>query len=188
MDDPGYCTQAAHSQLLIVDMQERLAGAMDEVARNASVRAAGILARAAGHLEIPVIVSEQYPKGLGHTVDALSEDLPGNTRVLEKIAFSCCGEAGILDALKGARRPQVVVCGMETHVCVLQTAMDLQTSGFQAFVPEDAVCSRDPANKANALHRLRQSGITVTNTESVIFEWLRDARHSQFKTLTALIK
>jgi nicotinamidase-related amidase len=178
----------AHGQLLIVDMQERLAGAMEVSARDAALRAAGILAQAAGHLQIPVTVSEQYPKGLGPTVDSLRALLPADARVLDKTAFSCCGDTGILDALKGTRRPQAVVCGMETHVCVLQTVMDLLDAGFRPFVVEDAVCSRDPGNKANALHRLRQAGAVVTNCESVIFEWLRDSRHAQFKALSALIK
>ncbi|WP_018232652.1 hydrolase [Thioalkalivibrio thiocyanodenitrificans] len=179
---------AARSQLLIVDMQERLAGAMDSAERESALRAAGILAQAAGQMDVPVVVSEQYPRGLGPTVDALHRQFPDTTRILEKIAFSCCGDSGILDALNAARRPQVVVCGMETHVCVLQTAMDLLEAGFQPFVVEDAACSRNPANKVNALHRLRQAGAVVTNCESVLFEWLRDARHARFKALTALIK
>jgi len=183
----GLC-HAAHGQLLIVDVQERLAGAMDATAREGVVRAAGRLAQAAGQLEIPVLVSEQYPRGLGPTVAPLAAQLPASARVLDKTSFSCCGDSGLLDALKSARRPQVVVCGMETHVCVLQTALDLLGAGFTPFVVEDAVCSRDPAHKANALHRLRQAGAVVTNHESVIFEWLRDARHSQFKALSALIK
>jgi nicotinamidase-related amidase len=185
--NPHLC-HAARSQLLIVDMQERLAGAMEVSARDATLRAAGILAEAAGHMAIPVTVSEQYPKGLGPTVDSLRRQLPADARVLDKTAFSCCGEAGILDAVKAQRRPQVIVCGMETHVCVLQTAMELLEADFSPFVVEDAVCSRDPANKANALHRLRQAGAVVTNCESVIFEWLRDSRHAQFKALSALIK
>lgn len=179
---------AARSQLLIVDMQDRLAAAMEADARASSLHAAGILAHAAGQLDIPVTVSEQYPSGLGSTADILRDQLAGNARVLPKTAFSCCGDTAILDTLKGAHRQQVVVCGMETHVCVLQTALDLLWAGFQPFVVEDAVCSRNPANKANGLHRLRQAGVIVTNCESVLFEWLRDARHSRFKGLTELIK
>lgn len=187
MADPHLC-QAARSQLLIVDMQERLAAAMEASAREAALRAAGILAEASGRMTIPVTVSEQYPRGLGPTVDALRRQLPADARVLDKTAFSCCGDTGLLDALKAVRRPQVVVCGMETHVCVQQTAMDLLEAGFRPYVVEDAVCSRNPANKANALHRLRQAGVVVTNCESVLFEWLRDSRHAQFKALSALIK
>ncbi|MFN2349930.1 MAG: hydrolase [Thioalkalivibrio sp.] len=187
MQAPGL-SHASHAQLLVVDIQERLAGAMHETDREAVLVATGRLAQAAGHMDIPVTVSEQYPKGLGATVSALSARFPERTRVLDKTSFSCCGDPELLDALKGLRRPQVMICGMEAHVCVFQTAIDLLAAGFTPFVVEDGVCSRDPANKTNALHRLRQTGAVVTNHESVIFEWLRDARHSQFKTLSALIK
>jgi nicotinamidase-related amidase len=90
--------------------------------------------------------------------------------------------------LEATGRRQVVLAGMEAHVCVLQSALDLRTAGREVFVVEDACCSRSPRNRENAMHRLRAAGVVVTNTESVVFEWLRDARHEQFKALSALLR
>jgi nicotinamidase-related amidase len=108
--------------------------------------------------------------------------------VLTKTSFSCCEAPGFLGTLDRERRPQVVLCGMEGHVCVLQTALELHELGWQVFVVEDAVCSRSPVHQGNALERMRQAGVIATNTESVLFEWLRDASHSQFRAVSALVK
>ncbi|QSA96998.1 isochorismatase family protein [Methylococcus sp. EFPC2] len=180
--------RAAHSQLLLVDLQTRLFAAMAEEDRNAVLSVAGILARAASALAIPVSYTEQYPRGLGPTEPGLLTVLPDGALRFEKTGFSCCAADGLEHTLKSVDRRQIVIVGQETHVCVLQTAFDLQKSGYQVFVVEDGVCSRKPAHKRNALERMARGGIVVTNVESVLFEWLGDAAHPQFKALSALIR
>jgi len=173
--------RAADSALVIIDIQERLAAAMDPAALAGVVRGACVLLEAASRLGIPSIVTEQYPKGLGPTVSGVLDKLPAGVRRVEKTCFSAA-------ALETSGRGQVVLAGMEAHVCVLQSALELRAAGRQVFVVEDACCSRDARNHANAMHRLRAEGIVVTNTESVAFEWLRDARHEHFKAISALLR
>jgi len=180
--------RADASQILVVDVQTRLAAAMPPADRERTLRNLGVLLEAARLLAVPVLVTEQYPKGLGPTEAAVSARLPGGTTAFTKTSFSCCDAQGLLGALDVGRHPQVVLGGMETHVCVLQTAFDLLERGYQVFVVEDAVCSRDPEHRRNALARLAQGGVVVTNTESVVFEWLRDAAHPHFRAISALLK
>jgi hypothetical protein len=179
---------ADQSLFILVDVQARLAAAMPEDDRARVLRQGAALLRGAGLLQVPVMVSEQYPKGLGHTEPALAEAFPASATVIEKTCFACGGEQAFGEAIAAQHRPQVVIAGMEAHVCVLQTALMLHDEGYHVFVVEDAVSSRDPANRQNAMARLRQAGVTVTNAESVLFEWMRDARHPQFKAVSALIK
>jgi nicotinamidase-related amidase len=174
------------SQLVIVDMQDRLAGVMAPDALAATIKNCGILLQAAKLLEIPTLYTEQYPQGLGPTLSYLTQWLAPETRV-EKTSFSCCEESEFC-ALMDDTRPQVVLAGMETHICVLQTALQLQEMHHQVFVVEDAVISRNPANKANALDRLRQAGVIVTNTESVAFEWIKVAEGDTFKAISRLVR
>lgn len=188
MTNPAYhatLCDSKDSQLVVIDIQERLSGAMDEEVRTRVVRNAGILIEAATLLEVPVILTEQYPQGLGPTLAELAGKLPESSASVEKTCFSGCSADGFEASLSGR---QVVLAGMETHVCVMQTALELHALGRQVFVVEDAVCSRRKPNHKNALARLRQAGVVVTNTESVLFEWLRDARHEHFKALSRLIK
>jgi len=184
---PGLCRRE-HSALLIIDVQTRLAAAMPATERERVLRNSGILIVAAKALEIPIVHTEQYPHGLGPTVTELSEHLTDIAQRLEKTTFSCCGAEGFDAAVCADDRTQWILCGMEAHVCVLQTALELHARGLEVFVVEDGVCSRTESNRANALERLRQAGIVVSNTESVLFEWLRDASHPQFKALSALIR
>jgi nicotinamidase-related amidase len=171
--------RAADSALVVVDIQERLAAVMP--ARAAVVRATGILLDAAALLGIPVLVSEQYPKGLGATVPEVAGKLPKGATRVGKTAFSACGALPLT-------RPQAVIAGMEAHVCVLQTALEMAAAGREVFVVADAVCSRSEANYANALTRMQAAGVVVTNLESVLFEWLRDAAHEQFRAVSKLIR
>jgi nicotinamidase-related amidase len=180
--------QAAAGQLLLVDLQTRLSAAMPAGERGAAARAAAILLQAAAALAVPVLYSEQYPKGLGPTDAEVAARLPARARRFEKTGFSCRAAPGFSRALKAAGRGQVVLLGQEAHVCVLQTAFDLQEAGYAVFVVEEGVCSRDPAHKRNALERMARAGIAVTNVESVLFEWLADAAHPQFKALSALVR
>lgn len=179
---------ASVGQLVIIDIQQRLAGAMAEEPRLRVIRNAGILIQAAALLDIPLLVTEQYPKGLGATEEGVAWHFPKNLSVMEKTCFACSGSDAFRDTLNANERHQVILTGMETHVCVLQTAMELNRSGYTVFVVEDGVCARRELHHHNALGRMRDAGVIVTNTESVLFEWLRDAGHKHFKQVSALIK
>jgi isochorismate hydrolase len=174
------------SQLLIVDVQTRLIGVMPEADMAACLKQSGILAQAAALLAVPIILTEQYPKGLGHTDPALMAHLTGVLPV-EKIAFSCMAEAKVKRQFS-RDRSQIVLAGMEAHICILQTAMDLMSMGKQVYVAEDAIISRQPANKANAIARMREAGCIISNTESIVFEWLGRAEGDAFKAISKLIR
>ncbi|MFP4561282.1 MAG: isochorismatase family protein [Thiohalorhabdus sp.] len=180
--------RAEQSVLAIVDIQEKLAPAMSPAARREVLAGVEVLLRAAEELEVPVLATEQYPKGLGHTLPDVSDHLPRSAQVVPKDSFSCCGASDFTAALEAAGRPQVVIVGMEAHVCVLQTALELREAGYAPFVVEDAVCSRRDDHKANALHRLRANGVQVANVESVLFEWLQQAGTDSFRRLARLIR
>jgi len=183
---PSLTTLRDQSQFVLVDVQERLAGVMLPDAMAAVAKNCAILLQAAKLLEIPTIYTEQYPQGLGATLGDLSAHLSAQQRV-EKIVFSCAKEPTFTRKLT-SDRPQIVLAGMEAHICVLQTALDLQQSGHQVFVAEDAVISRNPSNKANALERLRKASIIISNTESIVFEWLGSAEGDAFKQISKLVR
>lgn len=174
------------SQLAIVDVQEKLCGVMEPAALAEVIKNCGILLQAARLLEIPVLHTEQYPKGLGPTVQALGDWLAKDAAIA-KTCFSCCDEGAFVSRMH-RDRPQIILAGMEAHICILQTALELHASGRQVFVVEDAVISRREANKQNALARLRHAGVIVTNTESVVFEWLKVAEGDAFKQISKLVR
>jgi nicotinamidase-related amidase len=177
---------AAKSSLLVIDMQERLLPAMAESER--VLAKSKILLTAALELGLPVTMSEQYPKGLGHTVPELASN---EAKVFEKLSFSCWRDQQFrrhFIELHEGGRPLVIVAGIEAHVCVLQTAADMAHAGFGIYVVVDAVSSRAPESVELAMHRLAHDGVEVVNTEMVIFELLAKAGTPQFKTLSALIK
>jgi len=184
---PPVCRQH-DSQLLVVDVQDRLLGAMPQADRLRVLKASSALISAARLLGVPLLATEQYHKGLGLTDSSLRGDLASQGRIVEKTSFSCCGAPGLMGHLDPDTRPQVIISGIEAHVCVLQTALELNARGFQVFVVEDATCSRNPAHHANAMQRLRQAGVIVTVMESVLFEWMRDASHPHFKVISQLVK
>ncbi|PHS26648.1 MAG: hydrolase [Methylophaga sp.] len=175
-----------NSFLVVIDVQQRLLAAMPNPIGEALVLQATILAKAANTLDIPVMVTEQYSKGLGATVATLQPHLSSASQI-EKTCFSCASADDFMTTLRASHRRQVILTGMEAHICVLQTALALLAQGFQVFVVEDAVCSRSQQNQDNAMQRLRQAGVIITNAESVLFEWLADAKHPQFKALSQLI-
>ncbi|HTT07735.1 MAG TPA: isochorismatase family protein [Gammaproteobacteria bacterium] len=183
----GLCRHDA-SQLVVIDLQEKLGAAMPEKVINRVIKNTVLLLSAATRLGIPVIVTEQYPKGLGTLLPGIGSAVPAQSRRLEKTCFSCVAATGFEAVSQNTARPQIVVAGMEAHVCVLQTAFDLHAAGRQVFVVEDAVCSRRLENYESAINRLRHGGVTVTNSESVVFEWLRDAQHAEFKSLSAILR
>ena len=178
--------EASKSSLLIVDVQTRLLPAMAEPER--IVSRCQILLKAAEALEIPVTISEQYPKGLGHTVPEL---LSPSAKVCEKLSFSCWRDAEMrkhLIELHEHDRPLIIVAGIEAHVCVLQSCIDLYNAGFGVFAVADAMGSREVESAALAFERLRSMGIQVINTEMAVFELMEKAGTPMFKTLSAFIK
>ena len=170
---------ASKATLLVVDIQAKLIGAMSDPTGTAA-RARWLLA-ATAELELPTVISEQYSKGLGNTLEALLAAAPA-AQVVEKLHFSCvaadCLPASLLE------REQVVVCGMETHVCVLQTVLGLLALGKQVFVVEDACDSRTPASKAAGLARMRSAGAHVVTREMVLFELMGSASHPLFRHIS----
>jgi nicotinamidase-related amidase len=183
----GLC-HASHSALVVIDIQDRLAKAMPPADLDRFTRNVSVLLQGAVRLDIPVLSTEQYPKGLGETLPEIRKHQPASATCLSKTGFSCCSAAGFTQSLTELQRPQVILTGMETHICVLQTAFELKQQGFEVFVAEDAVCARDRNRNLNGLNRMRQAGISITHSESVLFEWLRDASHPQFKILSSLLK
>ncbi len=175
----------ARCQLVVIDVQQKLSAVMPAQSMQHMLKQSQVLLQAAEILGLPVLLTEQYPKGLGATVQELSALTAA--KPIEKMAFSCCQVSSFKQQLVGDK-PQMVLLGMEAHICVLQTALDLLARGKQVFVVEDAVISRNPEHKQNALQRLRQAGCIVTNTESVVFEWLRIAEGDAFKSISKLVR
>jgi len=184
--NPEAICQQDESLLVIVDVQEKLCSVMAPEALQTMVKNCRILLQAARLLDIPQLYTEQYPKGLGATVPELMALLPASGRV-EKTVFSCSKAPAFCSKLT-TDKPQFILAGMEAHICVLQSALGMQQMGRQVFVAEDAVLSRNPANKANALHRMRQAGVIISNTESIVFEWLKVAEGDAFKQISRLIR
>jgi nicotinamidase-related amidase len=172
--------QADRAALLVIDVQERLLPHIHDWQH--VLGSIDWLAQVAQRLDVPVAATEQYPKGIGHTHPLVAVRLPAGS-IGEKLHFSCVA-GGCLDGLPGMERPQVVVCGIESHVCVLQTVLQLAAAGKQVFVVAEAVGSRDPAHKALALERMRAHGITIVCREMVAFEWLGQAGTDRFRDIS----
>jgi nicotinamidase-related amidase len=171
--------------LVVIDIQERLARAMpklDEYYRNV-----GVLIKAFRRLATPVVVTEQYTKGLGPTVPEIADAL-GDFEPVEKMTFSCAGEPKYVEELQAIDINQAVLCGMETHVCVQQTALDLLAAGHQVHVAADAVRSRKKQDWAFSLERMRQAGVIITTTEAIVFEMLVECGTDEFKDISKLVK
>lgn len=186
MTKPPYLAQRHLCQVVVVDVQQKLSAAMPADEAEAMIRHIGILLQAARLLDVPSLYTEQYPQGLGATLEALQPRL-GNAPRIEKTVFSCWQAPGFRQHLT-SDRPQIILTGMEAHICVLQTALDLQAHGHQVMIAADAVLSRRNAHKENALQRLMQAGVIVSNTESIVFEWLGAAGSDAFKQISKLIR
>ncbi len=176
------------SCVVVIDPQEKLAAAMPTKVMERMRRSCLLLIRAAAELQVPILATCQYPQGLGPLLPELARALPEHCPRLEKDCFSCAALPEFMRQLRATGRRQLILCGMETHVCILQTAFELGEQGYQCFVAADATCSISRENYENALYRLRQGGHTVIDSESVLFEWLRSKEHPGFKALTALLK
>lgn len=169
----------------MVDEQARLAPAIS--GRERALANTAVLIRAAKRLGVPVLASEQNPKGLGSTVPEIAELLPQGS-VMAKSHFCAAAEETVIARMAGLARSQIVVAGMEAHVCVLQTALGLKERGYHPFVVADATASRHPESHELAMGRLRLAGIPIVSTEMVVFEWLGRDGTPEFKELLALIK
>ncbi|HWD33055.1 MAG TPA: hydrolase [Pseudomonas sp.] len=171
--------KANQASLLVIDVQEKLIGAVSDP--DGTLARTRWLMAATAELGLPTVISEQYPKGLGHTVAALKAASP-DAQVVEKLHFSCvageCLPASLL------AREQVIVCGMETHICVLQTVLGLRALGKQVFVVEDACDSRTVASKAAGIARMRDAGAQIVTREMVVFELMESSAHAQFRHIS----
>ncbi|MAY43019.1 hydrolase [Neptuniibacter sp. UBA6509] len=169
------------SCLLIVDIQDKLVPAIHE--KEELVNNARWLAEIAAKLNVPVLTSEQYPQGLGHTISEIAEVTPADT-VMEKVHFSCMSEPSCNETINAIRPNQVVIVGMEAHVCVLQTAIQLKQQAREVYIVADCVSSRDPKDKALALERMRQCGIYIVSREMVAFEWMQKSGTDTFREIS----
>ena len=172
--------------LVIVDVQEKLCRAMDEKVLERLTGNINVLQEAAVEMGIPVVVTEQYVKGLGETLAPIREKLA--EPALEKMTFSCCGDSAFLDKMRGLKRPQVIVVGMETHVCVLQTVLELLDAGYHVHLVRDAVMSRRKDNWFVGLEGAKAAGAVITSTEAALFQLLKVAGTDAFKKLSKLVK
>lgn len=176
---------AKNACLLVVDVQERFAPHID--GWQSLVKNISVMTEAARRLSIPTIISEQYVKGLGPTVSEIL-DKSDVARRFEKLCFAVSGAEGFSEYLRGLKRDQIIVVGIETHVCVNQTVHALLLEGYRVHVVEDAVGSRSPHNKAAGLCKMRQSGAVLTTVEMALFEMLKEAGTADFKAVQALVK
>lgn len=176
---------AEDAVLLIIDVQEKLMVAMEE--RERLYRNTGILLTAARELGIPVVVTEQYPKGLGATVPEVAGQLPADHRLVEKASFDAARD-GLLPVLKELGRRSVMVCGTETHVCVYQTVRSLLEAGYTVFPIEDAICSRFPHNYQSGLSLMGRMGACVLTAEGAAFDLLKVSGTPAFKAVSKALK
>lgn len=172
--------------LVIVDLQEAFRSVIPDFERITD--RARIALEGFKILDLPVIVTEQYPKGLGHTAAELRGAFPEDLSVVEKSAFSSCGAQTFMDRLRETDVSQVVLCGLETHICVNQTAHDLLTEAYEVHLLHDAVGSRHIEDKATAISKLNMNGVVPSCVEMALFELLRDSKHESFKAIQKLVK
>jgi nicotinamidase-related amidase len=178
--------ELTQSALVIIDMQEAFRTQIPgftEIAERIAMMVEG-----AKLLTLPIIVTEQYPKGLGHTAEEIKAVLPSSLEIIEKTTFSSCGPQQFKTRLELTGAKQILVCGIEAHICVNQTVHDLLERGFQIHLLTECIGARHPANKKIALRKMQTSGAFVSSIEMALFELMRDAKHEQFKTIQRLIK
>lgn len=173
--------------LVVIDVQDKLCLAMDHKVLGKLTKNIGILLESAAELNVPVLVTEQYVKGLGATLPELREKA-GAAAYYEKMSFSSCGSAEFMEKIKASGRTQIIITGMETHVCVLQTVIELRDAGFEVHLVKDAVMSRSKQNWQTAVEAMTLTGAVPTSTESVMFQLLKVAGTEEFKKLSKLVR
>ena len=174
------------STLVLIDLQEGYRGALHGWDRVAA--ASTVLVQGAAILGVPLVVTEQYPRGLGHTADDVAARFPAGVAVVEKMTMSCCGAPEFIERLAATGCRQVLVAGIETHACVNQTVHDLLALGYQVHVARDATSSRRPADVDPAWEKMRASGMLPTSSEQALLELIRTAGAAEFKSLQRLLK
>lgn len=178
--------QLAQSALVIIDMQEAFRTKIPNFVEIAARIA--VIVEGAKLLQLPIMVTEQYPKGLGHTAAEIKAVLPTGLEIIEKTTFSSCGAPEFQSQLESAGAKQVLVCGIEAHICVNQTVHDLLEHGYQVHLLADCIGARNPGNRKIALRKMQTSGARLSSIEMALFELMRDAKHEQFKAIQKLIK
>lgn len=178
--------EADNTQLLLIDFQEKLLPAVCDDSK--TTRNVLTLLKACEILNIPVKFTEHYPHGLGSTVSEISEAMPGGSRRFEKLHFSCCDNPDFETFLRYAGRDRVIVAGIESHICVLQTAVDLLSEEYKVFIASDACSSRENEHHTEGMQVLRALGAFVAPTESIVYRLLRKAGTSAFKTMLPFFK
>ncbi len=177
---------AEKAVLVVIDIQERLVPAMPQDVYLRLRNTVKILVDAATLLGVPIVTTEQYPKGIGHTVAELADACNG--ALVEKVSFGCCGEPNFLAALKETGRSQVIVTGMEAHVCVYQTVLGLLEDGYHVHLVRDAICSRYKIDYLTGVDNAGQAGAVVTSAETVLFQMMQESTHEKFREVSKLIK
>jgi nicotinamidase-related amidase len=172
--------------LIVIDVQSKLTPAMPPQVYERMRATTAMLVEAAGLFGIPVVTTEQYPQGIGHTVPELTAACAGG--VIEKTSFGCCGEPAFLDKLKQLGRRQLIVTGMEAHVCVYQTVLGLLAAGYHVHLVRDAICSRRKEDYRAGVSNAARAGALVITAEMALFQLLKDSRHDQFRTISKLVK
>lgn len=176
-----------NSFLLVIDVQERLFNVMHEKQR--LCESVSKLAGIAGALSLPVICTEQYPKGLGHTIEPVAGVLSETgCETFDKMSFSCMGEPGVKAQMEALGRKQAIICGIESHVCVYQTAVELIENGFEVAVVADGVASRTAESVELGLRRMEKEGVKISSVEMIAFELMRTAEHEAFREIARIIK
>lgn len=176
----------AKTALVIVDVQEAFRSVVGDFALIASRIAMAV--RGFQVLGVPILVTEQYPKGLGRTAEEIVLTLPDDFQFFEKTAFSSCGAEGFIGRLRDGGISQIALCGLETHICVNQTAHDLLDNGFEVHLLTDCVGSRFEHDKQAGLAKMQSSGVVPASVEMALFELMRDAKHEKFKEIQAIVK
>lgn len=182
-----FLLQTEDCAVILIDIQEKLFAAMDERFRSMLIRNCRILIEASQTLDMPIVVTEQYPKGMGGTIPEIEEHIRGTHRY-EKLYFSCYRDPAIRDRTDSLGRNTVIVAGMETHVCVFQTVIDLLMAGYRVVVASDAVSSRRELDREEAMREMRSAGALIYSTEMIAFMLLEKAGTAQFKRLAPFFK
>lgn len=187
MNAPLNLLSAENSLLIVIDVQPKLSAVMPKAEYKPTIQHISSLVEAAGVLHIPVFLTELCPKILGQTDKNIVNKLLNPKQAFNKTSFSCFAAEGFYMALRASGRRQIILVGQEAHLSVLQTALELFHIGYDVYVVEDAICSRKNRHRVNAMQRLHRHNITVTNYESVLFEWIRDSSHPDFRKVSALM-
>ena len=176
---------SANTLVLLIDMQPKIIKATKD---KTIISYAQKLVKAANLLSIPIIVTEQYPTGLGDTDPSLEELFPEDTKIVPKTAFSAMKEVGFSELLRAYERKQIIICGVEAHICVYQTAMDLVSRGYDVHFLKEASASRSEYEFVSAIEQMRQANISISTLETILFELLEDSKNPHFKEIQSFVK